>query len=218
MIRHASTLIKQSTLDLIEQLDHQSTTLIWCNTVTIGATVHLNQQPPRPFGCTLSLVCKVIVSSRYCKNFDWICYLAIHVFSCRSCPEGTFVATLKPDTCTVKMLAETWSYGSLESKTKYLKFIIENCGSIGVFLKDDPTHPVSWAMFSNFGHLMHVYTLSEHRGKGYAKTAVLGIMKEMLEIGMTPVLEIVKGNAASTKMFAGLGFVEAYSATWKKYL
>jgi len=99
-----------------------------------------------------------------------------------------------------------------------MKYVIEKCGSVGVYLKNDPTCPVSWAMFSNLGQIMHVYTLPEHRGKGFAKTVVISIMKEMLEIGMSPTLEIVDGNVASTMMFTGLGFVEAYRGTWKKYL
>lgn len=95
--------------------------------------------------------------------------------------------------------------------------MIEKCGSVGVFLKNDPAQPVSWALFSNYGHIMHVRTLPEYRGKGFAKAAVLSIMKEMLEIGMTPMLEIVNGNVASTMMFTGLGFVAAYSGALKKF-
>jgi len=154
-----------------------------------------------------------------CSPYD-VCFylllLCVFYFLCRPCPEGTFLATLKLKD--VKLLADTWSYGSLDSRTKYLQYIIENCGSVGVFLKDDPTKPVSWAMFSNFGHITHAYTILEHRRKGYAKTAVLGITRKMLEIGITPAIRIVIGNVESTNMFTGLGFVEAYSGTWKTYL
>ena len=135
---------------------------------------------------------------------------------CRSCPEEVFVAKLKPENA--KLVGETSLYGSLNSRTKYMKYLIENCGAMGVFLKDNPIQPVSWTLFSNFGHMVHGYTLPEHRGKGYTKVATLAVMREILEIGMTPTLEVVGNDVTATKLYTGLGFVESYSGTWKKYL
>lgn len=99
-----------------------------------------------------------------------------------------------------------------------MKYLIENCGSIGVFLKANPIQPVSWALLSNFGQIVHVYTLPEHRGKGYAKITTLAIMRKMLEIGMTPTLEVVGNDVTVTKVYSGLGFMELCNGTWRKYL
>jgi len=42
-----------------------------------------------------------------------------------------------------------------------LKYVvIKTCGSVGVFLKY-----VSWSLLSNFGHIMHVYTLVDTKGE-----------------------------------------------------
>ena len=99
-----------------------------------------------------------------------------------------------------------------------LKYVIKKCCSVGVFLRSDPTHPVSWSLLSNYGHIMHVYTLEEHRGKGYGRIVVLSLMQQILESGLTPALEIAVGNIPSTKLFTGLGFVESYNSKWKQFL
>ena len=65
---------------------------------------------------------------------------------------------------------------------------------------------------------MHVYTLEEHRGKGYARIVVLSLMQQILKSGLTPALEIAVGNVPSIKLFTGLGFVEAYNSKWKQFL
>ena len=101
-----------------------------------------------------------------------------------------------------------------------LKYAIKNCLSVGVFLKSDPTHPVSWSLLSNYGHIIHLYTLEEHRGKGYGKIVVLSLMEQILEAGLVPAVEIVVGNVASVKLFTQLGFVESFpsNTSWKKFI
>lgn len=99
-------------------------------------------------------------------------------------------------------------------------YIIKNCASVGLFLKSNPTYPVSWCVLSNYGHIIHVYTLEEHRGKGYGKSVALNLTEQILKAGLIPALEIIVGNVASTKLFTGLGFVESFSGNtgWKQYL
>ena len=99
-----------------------------------------------------------------------------------------------------------------------LKYVITKCSSVGVFLRSDPTHPVSWTLLSNYGHIMHVYTLEEHRGKGYARIVILSLMQKTLESGLTPAVEIAVENVASIKLFTGLGFVESYNSKWKQFI
>ena len=89
-----------------------------------------------------------------------------------------------------------------------------------MFLKSDPTHPVSWSLLSNYGHIILLYTLEEHRGKGYGKIVVLSLMEQVLEAGLVPVVEIAVGNVASVKLFTQLGFVESFpgSTSWKQFI
>ena len=98
-----------------------------------------------------------------------------------------------------------------------IKYVIKTCESVGVFLKSDPTHPVSWSLLSNFGHIMHVYTLVEHRGKGYGRITVVSLMQQILKAGLTPALDVVVGNVVATKLYKRLGFIESYDAKWKQF-
>ena len=138
------------------------------------------------------------------------------LFYYRSCHEGTYVAKLQLEHA--DFISDFWIHGEPEARTEMLKYVIRKCNSVGVFLKSDPTHPVSWSLLSNYGHIMHVYTLEEHRGKGYGRIVVLNLMQQILESGLTPALEIVVGNVPSIKLFTGLGFVESYNSKWKQFL
>ena len=101
-----------------------------------------------------------------------------------------------------------------------VKYFIKNRPSVGMFLKSDPTHPVSWSLLSNYGHIMHLYTLEEHRGKGYGRIVVLSLMEQILEDGLVPAAEIEVGNLASVKLFTQLGFVESFpgNTSWKQFI
>ena len=134
----------------------------------------------------------------------------------RSCPEEIFVAKLKSEHA--GFVSNYWIYGEPEARTELLKYVIKNCGSVGLFLKSDPTHPVSWSLLSNYGHIMHVYTLEEQRRKGYGRITVLSLMQQMLEAGLTPALEIGVRNVPSVKLCTRLGFVESYNTKWKQFL
>jgi len=65
---------------------------------------------------------------------------------------------------------------------------------------------------------MHVYTLVEHRQKGYCRITVVSLMQQMLKAGLTPALEIVVGNVAAEKLYIGLGYVESFDVKWKQFL
>lgn len=137
--------------------------------------------------------------------------------SYRSCPEETFVAELQPEHA--KFVSKFWTHGEPEPSIRLMEYSIKTCGSVGVFLKSDPTYPVSWSLLSNFGHIMHVYTLVEYRSKGFARITVLGLMQQMLEAGLTPALEIAVGNIVSLKLMTELaiGFVESFDVKWKQF-
>ena len=107
-----------------------------------------------------------------------------------------------------------------EMHAKMVKYFVKNCPSFGVFLKSDPTHPVSWSLLSKYGYIRNLYTLEEHRGKGYGKIVVLSLMEQILEAGLIPALEIAVGNIPSMKLFTELGFVESFpgNTSWKQFL
>ena len=107
-----------------------------------------------------------------------------------------------------------------EMRAKMVKYFVKNCPSVGVFLKSDPTHPVSWSLLSNYGYIRNLYTLEEHRGKGYGKIVVLSLMEQILEAGFVPAVGIEEENVVSAKLFTELGFVESFpgNTRWKQFL
>ena len=97
---------------------------------------------------------------------------------------------------------------------QYFKYLIDNCFSVGLFLEVDSSQPVSWAVLSNFGHVVHVYTVEQHRRKGYSRVTMLCLMEQILEANMTPLVEIAENNTPSFKLNTGLGFVESFDTAW----
>ena len=132
---------------------------------------------------------------------------------CRTVPNGTFTSKLKLDHA--YFISEFWKYFKPEDRLQYLKYVIRNCISVGLFLEADPSQPVSWAFLSNFGYINGVYTLEEHRRKGYSRVTMLTLMKQVLEADMVPLVEIDIHNTPSLKLCTGLGFVETFDTTWE---
>ena len=132
--------------------------------------------------------------------------------------EHSYIDKLKPEHA--GFIDGFWICGEPEARTKILKYDIENRPSVGVFLKSDPTHPVSWSLLSNYGQIRHLYTLEEHRRKGYGKIVVLSLMEQILEAGLVPAVDIAVGNVASVKLFTQLGFVESFpgNTSWKQFI
>lgn len=139
----------------------------------------------------------------------------MYVIVCRSCPDGTFMNKLKADQAS--FISGSYRYCELEDRVKYFKYLIENCFSVGLFLERDSSQPVSWAVLSNYGHIIHIHTVEQHRRKGYSRATMLCLMRQMLEANMTPVLEINIHNIPSVKLNTGLGFVESFDSTWTLY-
>lgn len=133
----------------------------------------------------------------------------------RSCPKGVFLAKLKVSHAS--FISESYNYCKLQDRVQYFTYLIEHCFSVGLFLEADLSQPVSWALLSNYGHIIHIHTVKEHRRKGYSRMTMLCLMQQILEADMTPVLEINVHNAASVKLNTGLGFIESYDSTWTLY-
>ena len=126
----------------------------------------------------------------------------------RPCPRGTFTARLKSEHAS--FISEIWDLFKPQHCLEYVQNIIEKSFSVGLFLEDDPSQPVSWAFVSNFGHINGVYTMEKHRRKGYSRVTVLCLMKQMLEADMIPVYGAYPHNTPSIKLCIGLGFVEVF--------
>ena len=125
----------------------------------------------------------------------------------RSPPKGTFIA--KPKLDHASFINEAWNVLKPQHGIEYLKYLIKKSFSVALYLEDDPSRPVSWAFVSNFGQINAVYTVEEHRRKGYSRIMVLCLLKQMLEADMTPLYGVYLHNTPSINLCTSLGFVEA---------
>ena len=71
--------------------------------------------------------------------------------------------------------------------------------SAGVFTKSDPTNPASWTTYSDFGHIICLYTLPEYRHKGFPLALVTSAYAQMIEQGIVPVGEQFKESPDAEK-------------------
>ena len=88
-----------------------------------------------------------------------------HCYSNRSCPKGICTAKLSVDHA--YLVSKSWRIFEPDDCLQYLKNILKNYISVGVFLESDPSQPVSWAFLSNFGYISGSHTLKEYRRNGY---------------------------------------------------
>ena len=66
--------------------------------------------------------------------------------------------------------------------------------SLGIFLRSNPRYPVSWVVYSDFGHAVFGYTLPEHRNKGFGANIISHQFTKLLNDGIIPLGERIKGS------------------------
>ena len=114
-------------------------------------------------------------------------------------------------------MSEVWDLLKPQHSVEYFKYLIEKSFSVALYLKSDPSKPVSWAFVSSFGHINAVYTVEEHRRKGYSRVTVLRLTKQILEANMIPLYGAYLSNIPSVNLCNGVGFVEACDMAFEKY-
>jgi len=91
-----------------------------------------------------------------------------------------------------------------EGSYDYLRNCIEkNPSSV---IRDEKGYPISWAMMREDGSLGVLYTLKEHRKKGYALTITNDLIKKVIDSGFQPYAHIVVENTPSRNMSEKAGF------------
>ncbi|XP_030628627.1 glycine N-acyltransferase-like protein 3 [Chanos chanos] len=125
--------------------------------------------------------------------------------------------------CTVRPLTSdhaelvdsTWKCGGDRNSYNTVSNYISNYPSFCVMREGD-TQPVSWILLHQHCALGLLYTLPEHRGRGYAKLLVSIMAEHLLKQGCPVYCFIEEGNSASLRLFTSLGFKEkpSYQAVW----
>lgn len=103
---------------------------------------------------------------------------------------------------------------ALKFSEQMVRKMIQNFPSCCVLNSDG--QPVSWILTYSSCALGMLYTLPEHRGKGYAKALITTLAKKLYSYGYPVYCFIEEENQISYKIFTRLGFIEdpSYRTVW----
>ncbi|XP_076747940.1 glycine N-acyltransferase-like protein 3 isoform X1 [Maylandia zebra] len=117
----------------------------------------------------------------------------------------------------VDLVNKTWKFGGDEKGYRKIENLISNFPSCCI--TDSQGQPVSWILVYDYCALGMLYTLPEHRGKGYAKIVISTLAKKLHAEGYPVFCYIEEDNVLSYKLFKNMGFIEdpSYRAAWLEF-
>ncbi|XP_067381034.1 glycine N-acyltransferase-like [Channa argus] len=115
------------------------------------------------------------------------------------------------------LVNQKWKYGSDDVAMGMIRNMISNFPSCCVL--DAEGKPVSWILTYSTCAMGMLYTLPEHRGKGYAKALISTMAKKLSAKDYPVYCFIEEQNIISYSLFKSLGFTEDPSCreTWLKF-
>lgn len=78
----------------------------------------------------------------------------------------------------------------------------------------DPGLSNVFADVIRYGGLGAMFTLSEHRRKGYGRLCAAAASRRLLSLGINPYAYIELGNAASIRLFREMGYERTEESDW----
>ncbi|XP_056108948.1 glycine N-acyltransferase-like protein 3 [Rhinichthys klamathensis goyatoka] len=113
---------------------------------------------------------------------------------------------------------KTWKFGGDDKGYRNILNLISHFPTCCI--TDENNQPVSWVLLYDYCAIGMLYTLPEHRGKGYAKTLVTTMAKKLHSQGYPVYCFIEESNQLSYKLFTSLGFIEdcSYRAAWYEFI
>lgn len=128
---------------------------------------------------------------------------------------GISVSSL--DESHVGLVNQTWKFGKSGEAARMIRNMLANFPSCCVL--DAEGKPVSWILTYASCAMGMLYTLPEHRGKGYAKVLVSILAKRLHAQGYPVYCFIEEENVLSYRLFKNLGFIEdpSYRAAWYEF-
>ncbi|XP_047207543.1 glycine N-acyltransferase isoform X2 [Girardinichthys multiradiatus] len=112
------------------------------------------------------------------------------------------------------LVNQTWTFGKNQGAAGMIRNMVLNFPSCCVL--DADGRPVSWILTYVSCALGMLYTLPEHRGKGYAKVLISSMAKRLSGQGYPVFCFIEEENIASYQLFKSMGFSEdpSYREAW----
>ncbi|KAM3863032.1 glycine N-acyltransferase-like protein 3 [Diretmus argenteus] len=116
-----------------------------------------------------------------------------------------------------ELVNNTWKFGGDEQGYRDVNKSI--CNFPSCCITDGQGQPVSWILVYDYCAMGILYTLPEHRGKGYAKVLVSTMAKKLHAQGYPVYCFIEEDNLVSYRLFKNMGFTEdpAYRAAWFRF-
>lgn len=112
----------------------------------------------------------------------------------------------------IGLINQTWKFGQ-DGALRMIRNMVKNFPSCCVLDKDGK--PVSWVLMYASCAMGMLYTLPEHRGKGYAKIVVSAMAKRLYAEGYPVFCFIEDYNTLSYQLFKTLGFEDSTNKeTW----
>ncbi|KAM7408977.1 hypothetical protein PAMA_002613 [Pampus argenteus] len=117
----------------------------------------------------------------------------------------------------VDLVNKTWKFGGDEKGHRNITKLISNFPSCCI--TDGQGQPITWILMYDYCAMGMLYTLPEHRGKGYAKVLVSIMSKRLHAQGYPVYCFIEEENTVSYRIFKNLGFTEdpSYRAAWFEF-
>lgn len=114
----------------------------------------------------------------------------------------------------IGLINKAWKFGEGEHSTRMIRNMIANFPSCCVL--DGDGKPAAWILTYSSCAMGILFTLPEHRGKGYAKALISSLAKKLHILGCPVYCFIEEENTLSYRIFQSMGFTEdpSYRATW----
>ncbi|XP_063183883.1 glycine N-acyltransferase-like protein 3 [Chroicocephalus ridibundus] len=100
------------------------------------------------------------------------------------------------------LLSKTWSRGGNPRSQKYLANLI--CSFPSVCVLGDKGYPLSWSLTDQFATMIHVYTLPEHRRKGYSRLVATTLAKKLHSHGFPAQGNVLETNIPSITLLKSM--------------
>ena len=115
----------------------------------------------------------------------------------------------------VDFIADYWtdSNKDLTTVTKYLSHVITMYYSTAIFLTSTPSTPISWSIYGDFGHIIHLYTLPEYRKSNLSLITSVDLDRKLKNIGLIGVGERHKDGLRGKRLHTLGEFFPDY--TWR---
>ncbi|XP_068620460.1 uncharacterized protein [Battus philenor] len=114
----------------------------------------------------------------------------------------------------VELVDSKWPHRYADS-TWYFELLTKANLGYGLF-KDDEL--IAWVFIKEMGALGHLYTLEEHRQKGYGELVLKLISNVLLKQKKYVFAFCVEGNASAYKLYQKLGFQLSGEAEWCRFI